>query len=355
MEIPVNSSNEEIDFRNVPPGTFTWVIMVIWTTSCIAVAFFGNVFVLYTSVIHDSIRLDRVSKILIRHIALSNVGFSVYLMSWLGTLITRGNAYPDIACTLINIWGYLFLIAELLLAAALSISKLTLILRPLYTQSRSGRHGHKIAAAAWTFSILWSMAYLVAIHYSGNLEIKFKTTTYLCSTDAGNPTLKLVMRFAQTLIVTGSMTVLVVTTVWLLCFLRKKMKKLQKQAFVTTLLISSTYIISFVPYALVYKALRRFVLPESQVNSENFATFYRTSRYLTIFNCAANPVVYYFTIRSYGNFVRRFFAAVLGFVKCGKFKMRSREQENSLAQCLAAQKSRGLLEKRECSMDFDEL
>ena len=261
------------------------------------------------------------STVLIRHIALSNLGFTFYIATWTVTIASRSNVYPDVLCCLFRTWGYVCLITELLLVAVLSVCKLTWMLRPLRSLGRSKRLGRRMAAAAWTLSGMWCAGYFLAIQLGGSPEVKFRDATYLCAVDPGSKVLKRVMGFARTTIVSVSEIVLLVSTVWLLCFVRKTMGRLQKQALVTTLLISGTYFVSFIPSVLIYRAFREYVLTDSQQNTKEFSVFYSTCQFLTLFNCAANPVLYCFTIKSYGLFVGKFFKASCDFVKGGKFEI----------------------------------
>ena len=320
-------------FRHMPPGGVGWHLMITWTLGIILTALPGNIFVLWSSIKHNSIRLDNISTILIRHIALFNLGFTVYIASWTTLIMKRDNVYPAIICSLIRTWAYFCVITELLLVAGLSVSKLTCILSPLRAMARSKGLGRKLAATAWTVSAVWCLGNFLAVQLCGDPRVEFREATYECVVDPGNLVLERILKYTKTVFVSCAELVLFVSTVWLCKFVKKTTGHLHRQSLITTLLVSGTHLMSYIPSVLISHVLKRYILTNSQKDSNYFSVFYSMCQFLILFHCAINPVLYCFTVRSYGLFVRKFFTAFCEFVRNGKFELA--EEKRSASKFIA--------------------
>ena len=85
--------------------------------------------------------------------------------------------------------------------------------------------------------------------------------------------------------------------IWLLRFVKSE-RGLQKQTVATLVAISTIFVISFTPYA-VMAIFEKLITPESYVYYRRFAGT------MLQLNIATNPIIYYVTVRSFRNFVNQ--------------------------------------------------
>lgn len=95
--------------------------------------------------------------------------------------------------------------------------------------------------------------------------------------------------------------VVVGSTVWLLYFV-KKVRGLQRQSIVTNIVVSVVYIVAIFPYAVLQGS---YIVLDKREYPKFYERLYRLSTFLLWINMISNPLVYYFTVASYKNFLRR--------------------------------------------------
>jgi hypothetical protein len=95
--------------------------------------------------------------------------------------------------------------------------------------------------------------------------------------------------------------VVVVTTVWLLHFV-KKVRGLQKDSVITNIVVSVAYIVALFPYVVLQGS---YIALDPEKHQTFYVHFYRFSVFMMWINTTANPFIYYFTVLSYNNFVKR--------------------------------------------------
>lgn len=116
--------------------------------------------------------------------------------------------------------------------------------------------------------------------------------------------------------------VIVVATLWLLLKIRR-LHGIQRQGVITVLVVSLVFVISLAPW----NVLILYWLPaalsatsddpddepvDELANQGDAYVPYRVAIFMSYLNFAANPIIYYVTIRSFNRFVRRMMLRMLG-------------------------------------------
>ena len=121
-----------------------------------------------------------------------------------------------------------------------------------------------------------------------------------------------------------TLSVMLSTTAGLLWFVRR-VRGLNRQSVMTLVLIAIVYFISFTPYGLL--VLFTNILSPGQLGSLWFVRFIRLAVVMPWFNFAANPIIYYLSIRSFGDFVRN--AVRRRSMQTNSLNSQQRSQSNS--------------------------
>lgn len=96
--------------------------------------------------------------------------------------------------------------------------------------------------------------------------------------------------------------VLLITTMGILTFVTKARGPVQKQTVLTLLLMSFIFFICMLP-SVVYFATKN-MLTQEQLSSAMFRRFYMSAVQIVSLNFAVNPIIYCFSIRSFGLFIK---------------------------------------------------
>jgi hypothetical protein len=137
--------SSELIYKNDPPRDFEWILMIAWSLTIVISSTIGNTVVLSSTVKYNAIKMDDLSVALISNIAIADLGVALYVASTLPGIITKHNYFNDLFCTISKAWFYSCLSTEVSLLAALSVSKLFWILKPLKALTRSKKNGRVIS------------------------------------------------------------------------------------------------------------------------------------------------------------------------------------------------------------------
>lgn len=107
--------------------------------------------------------------------------------------------------------------------------------------------------------------------------------------------------FYSVLLILLPVLTIVLTTIWLLWFLKRR-AGLQRRGILTLVLISGVFVLSYTPIAALL-ASYAIVDPTDPAHKDYYDTFYRVSTFLNCLNYIANPVIYFVSISSFKQFV----------------------------------------------------
>lgn len=298
----MNATSDILDIYIIR-GSFTErFFMGLWSAATSAMALTGNMTVLVASLKYNAIKLDKISTILIKNIALADMGFSFYIMSTFVTIVTDEWVFGDLMCYITNYWHMFFGISEIYLICAFNISKLHCLIFPLQARVRSPNTGRLVALAMWSVMPLF---YLIPAILMGRV-VTFRHSYYRCEGYFEDPEIKFPF-FASVFFILLPMIVVCIAIVWLLFYIRG-VTGLQKQSVLTLLLISSCYFGSYLPYGIYH--IIKATLPNVESNIAISIHLYRFALFMLYLNFSINPLIYVFSVKSFKEFLVNFWNLV---------------------------------------------
>ena len=274
--------------------------IMVWTVVASLTSLCGNTAVLVSSIKYSAIQLDRVSVVVIRHLAVADLCYSIYAMLTLGYLVQGMEVYGAVPCYVISMFSYLFTSVDTTLVCVLNISKLTVLLFPLQMRTRSSRCGHFLVGCVWALCGTCVVSIVVMSSVPVELQLLFHSGINKCGSLL-YPAAKVVMVvYAITFTFLPSLLI-ILTTIWLLCYV-KRVRGLQRQGVITLLLVSTLFCFAYAPSGSYY--FFKGALTDEDKATDWFQMYFSFSIYVVYVNYACNPIVYLFTIRSYRKFIR---------------------------------------------------
>ena len=268
--------------------------LAIWSLLSAILSFVGNTVVLVASRKFRAFKVDKVSVTLIDNLAVADLGYTlVGIVPTIGALITNRWPYGRQFCVVNKVLTNIFFNMTILLVSLLSVSKLTCLLFPVHARTRKSRHAVLLVSFVW----LLDVAYCVASTLASDPNVYYDTVSFQCWVNYQHK-----IPFGSILV--GWMIVMnviiIITTTWLLIQVKKVslVSGLTKGS-IAIVAISAIFTIATLPAAVVM-ILKMAHVPFGVVTGAvcNVATTYIF--YISNF---FNPVIYYFSIRSFKRFV----------------------------------------------------
>jgi len=274
--------------------------IIVWTLVASLTSLFGNTAVLVSSIKYNAIHLDRVSVVVIQNLAVADLCYSIYSMLTLGYLTEGMQVYGAVPCYVISMLSYLFVSVDTTLVCVLNISKLTILMFPLQTRTRSFRCGRILVGCVWALCGICVVSLILLSSVPVKLQVLFRAGINKCGSALPPPARMLMMVFAMMFTLLPSLLIFL-TTIWLLCYVRR-VRGLQRQGVITLLLISTLFCFANAPSGSYY--FFKGALTNEDKASDWFQIYFSFSMYVLYINYACNPIIYLFTIRSYRRFIR---------------------------------------------------
>ena len=275
----------------------------------------GNAIVLVSSIKYNAIHLDRVSIILIRNLAIADLGFGLSRFSTAMKEAMQWNVFGHRICGIIRIVALFFLYASSCFLASLNLNKLNVLLFPLRSNIRRFKRGYIISCAVWASSTASIVVIVLNMLFSRDeLSIEFipaygfNEETFLCYFYLVHKYQRLISIFITICFTFIPMVCVVITTIWMLFFV-KKVSGIQRQTIFTLLVVSVTFFVSLAPTVVVSSITSRTLISRDEVELglgtiKTVNILFMISSFSICINSAANPFIYCLTIRSFGAFIR---------------------------------------------------
>ena len=307
---PSNISTSPILLSGSDAGSRTErYLLISWCSIVLLGCLVGNSIILLAALRCNTIRLDRISLILIKYIALSDIAMGIVgVHPTLVSLLHGTWPYGGILCNFFHFMQIPVYESGVLLICGLHLSKLHIVLYPLHAATRTSRTGNLICAAVWVLCTVVPASQL-AIDSQG---VTYDYRTYRCIYSSNTATWRKVSSVLGAVFL-GCPTILVAGTTAALLFLVKKVKgRLNKQGIMVALYVGCLYLLANFPL-FVYLSIISKVSHQMSPKIGYFFEFYfqRTSYFLMFTNCFCNFFVYYHSVQSFNKFVKRAFLYLL--------------------------------------------
>ena len=303
-----------------------YILSLIWTQLCLVLALLGNFFLLYASICHGAIRLDKTSVWILRNLAVADILNVLFLLLPIIVSLYAGEwVFGVQACNIQTAYKWCFALANVFLLNALALNKLLRCVYPLrcYTSSLTQRAG--VTAATVLFSVIHPVWQFYAIYHSNILVVTFSRSQCLCwsfiDTKASS---KLETAFNAALQIglnaVPSLTLLVLNTLLIVYAVRKSTSAVKKTNIVVVVLVIGAFLSVSLTH-LVYGTLRHGVSWDDSRVAE-----IRVLYFSWFFINIINPFIYVLTNEGFRAFT-------WNFVRCRI--VRTRSSNNSSIQSMA--------------------
>ena len=231
--------------------------VITWCVVAGVSSLLGNLILLISSLVANTLKLDKVSVILIQNLAATGLGFTVFIiLPTIGSAATQTWIYGRELCVVTTYALYILGFMTTYLIASLNVSKLTVLLFPLRARLRSRRNGLILSVTLWAITII-----LVVVRgVEETRDITYNPLVFACYFDYRfkPPTLyEQVTTYTNLMVPLGA---ILVTAVWLIFFVNR-VRILTRKSVLGLFAVSITYILSYLPF-IVYAATRSVPAPK---------------------------------------------------------------------------------------------
>ena len=290
---------------------------------------------LISSLKYNAIHLDRVSIILIRNLAAADLGFGLCLVVVFLDPTMEGYDIQHHACVTFSFLSALFMGAGSNFLAGLNINKVSVLIFPLRASVRRFKRGYIISGVVWALTTTLTVASFTYLNLSaGKFPVEYNEYTFRCDTINLDKDIfmSLAAMFTQICFTFIPLVCVMVTTIWMGCFVRKVFG-IQRQTIFTLLVVSVTLIFSLTP-AIVFFVMSAVLGTQEIKTKECYRTLQIVFPLMVSINCAANPFIYCVTVRSFGAFVEMKLKSARNELR--RFVLRARQRQRIRVADLAA-------------------
>ena len=161
---PARPLNNTLHYFHYSLPTHSIILLVTWSILTLLVSLAGNTVILIGTIRHNAIKLDKISLILIKNLAVADLFSAVLIVlpsTW--SLAKRKALFNDnlIVCSMSSYIQLLFPIISSIIVSALAVNKLMVLLKPLKTLERSGINAHVICLLAWVCGLVPAVEFLI--------------------------------------------------------------------------------------------------------------------------------------------------------------------------------------------------
>ena len=249
-----------------------------WSTLTVLLSVIGNVLVLVASIRHKTLRLDRISIVILENLAVADLAFSLFYTAP-NTVYNLMYGYDPatfeetLLFKIIAIPGSISVGVSCLLFPILNTCKLVSLIFPLRVRNFRFRDGYKIVTFVWTLEFGYGMVLGLNALINPSME-------WMIASAIGLALLLLYL----------------LGTTLSLVFTVHKLRGLQTRGFFSIILVSAMFWMCYVPL---------WVTNLPTANLRGNKALRRASENIYVISSFSNPLVYYLTIRSFKEYVNR--------------------------------------------------
>ena len=299
------NAGHEIDASSTSLNS-VWMFQIVWGTISFTLGMMGNVFVLYATIVHNAIKLDKMSVWIIKNLAVADICNCVLFLlptlltqygKLLGTLLFEERFYMVMSCYI-----YSFYVANMFLVNFLSVNKLIRCMFPLRNLDSSRRQRLTVTIVtilACSVTMIWQI-YTISTGLdilsknamsTGYLGVEHMTTIInRCKMEQTEKVLSdLILIICLAL---PCLSLIILNSALVIFAVKKSNTSLNKRNLVTVIIMVSTFLLSFLPYFLV-----NFLDLASLEINEMVAAIPFMSAWI-------NPIIYFAVNPTFSTFVR---------------------------------------------------
>ena len=291
------------------------VIQIISGQISLLLGLSGNFFVLYASVFHNVIKLDKMSVWIIRNLSVVDIGNCIFVL--VPNLVTmysnRRWLFGRWFCYVNASYRFSFFVTNLVLVNLLSFNKLLRCFRPLRNLHPSKRQRFLVTLfvlITFTVPILWicygfmdRFMWISITEYPDEIETSYNCISYTDADAAGPIRNHLHFMLITVFNLLPCVTLVISNTVLIVYAARKSRTHIKKRSLLVVILVTVSLLLSFGP---MYAAIIFRSVTSSEFEEFTWSLAFWSSWSNPVVYLAVNPSFRQFTVRQVKSLVHPF-------------------------------------------------
>ena len=288
------------------------VTLLIWGQLSFILGMCGNVFVLYATIFHNAIKLDKMSIWIIKNLAVADLCNCIFVVVPAITLLYAEGKWvfgPGI-CYANAINFYTFVVANAFLINLFSINKLMRCKYPLRNFNCSRREKILVSLCTVMFSVSLMVWQIVALSkWNGKLTednkmspLKTCLAEFSQTSDYDASTIVIALIIASIYDGVPCITLVITTTILLIYVIKKTNRPINKLNVLMVISVTASFLLSFLP-VVIHTAAHLF----PAISKEQLDSIFEWAWSSTFVSSWINPFIYLAMNQSFRDFTRTLF------------------------------------------------
>ena len=252
----------------------------------------GNSFVLFATIAHKAIKLDKMCVWIIQNLAVVDMvnGILVIIPATITFLADGKWLLGSFICSLHWAYKYSFLIGNIFLIIFLSLNKMVRCLFPLRVLDSTFRQRITVTFFSLLPTLVGPVRKIFAVYISGTAKVRFSPAHGMCLAyeieDGVEKHFQAsVMKVTSMLLVVAPCFILIISNMGLVVLaIRSARRNIKKGNIVIVVLVTAVFVISFAPFIVQYLAYGE--------NFNNASAEIRVGQLATAISSFCNPFIY---------------------------------------------------------------
>ena len=276
------------------------IVSIVWSHWSFLMGIVGNSFVLYSTIYHRAIKMDKLSVWIIQNLAVTDLVNSFLILSPVIVSLYADSqwVFGETFCKITYIYKYLGFTANVVLINALSFNKMVRCLSPLRNLGCSKSRRWLVTTVTAATSTIIPVFSVYRSTVDDKFAVVFSTSQCMCSSvpvaEIGSLQKILYLVFAGSLNGLPCFTLCAMNTFLVVYALKKCNRVMDKGNIVIVLLVTTSFLVSGLPYF--------FYSVKHGHTSNNNDAFLRVVTFITFISLWSNPVIYLVTNKHFRTF-----------------------------------------------------
>ena len=284
------------------------VTLLIWVQLTLILGISGNVFVLYATIIHNAIKLDKMSIWIIKNLAVVDICNCIFIVvPAIANQYSEGTwVFGSDLCYAHAINFYSFVVANVFLINIFSINKLMRCKYPLRNFNCSRRQKILVSLSTVIFSLslmIWQMVAISKIKLYVLIEEDMMTPLRTCHAGipqtSNNPGIIIALIVALLYDGVPCLTLVISTATLLIYAIKKTNRPINKLNVLMVILVTTCFLVSFQP--VMIHSIAHFY---SSISKDRLDDLFEWAWSLTFLSSWINPIIYLTTNQSFRDFTK---------------------------------------------------
>ena len=311
----------------------------------------GNGFVLFATIAHKAIKLDKMCVWIIQNLAVVDMvnGILVIVPATITFLADGKWLLGSVICSLHWAYKYCFLIGNIFLIISLSLNKMVRCLFPLRVLDSTFRQRITVTFFSLLPTLVGPARKIFAVYVTGTAKVRFSRAHGMCLAYEVEDGVEKhfqanVMKLTSVLLVVAPCFVLIISNLGLVVLaIRSARRNIKKGNIVIVVLVTAVFVISFAPFIVQFMAYGE--------NFNNASAEIRVGQLATVISSFCNPFIYLATNDAFRVFTTTTFKRVIRKTCLGRLTRVGRGFRSMLSKIRSSVRSSSKSDTRKHTRD----